>query len=118
MRSYKNLLKKNKNMVINVSAEGIATIRQAILHCANELMAAVNCEDRFNDVLISDTMGALANAISRVDDRLEGAWFSARVRVPGGEAQMLTTSEGRHVSNRSYVAFAREHSLTIHLLFL
>ena len=68
LRSYKNLLKKNKNMVINVSAEGIATIRQAILHCANELMAAVNCEDRFNDVLISDTMGALANAISRVDD--------------------------------------------------
>ena len=118
MRSYKNLLKKNKNMAINVSAEGIATIRQAILHCANELMAAVNCEDRFNDVLISDTMGALANAISRVDDRLEGAWFSARVRVPGGEAQMLTTSEGRHVSNRSYVALVREHSLTIHLLFL
>ena len=105
-------------MVINVSAEGIATIRQAILHCANELMAAVNCEDRFNDVLISDTMGALANAISRVDDRLEGAWFSARVRVPGGEAQMLTTSEGRHVSNRSYDALAREHFLTIHLLFL
>ncbi len=55
-------------MVINVSAEGIVTIRQAILRCANELMAAVNSEDRFNDVLISDTMGALANAISRVDD--------------------------------------------------
>ena len=81
------------------SIEKIETIRHAILECASELTAAVNCEKRFDAVLIDNTITTLANDIKKVNKDLEGAWFSARVMVPGGAAQMLTTEECRRVSN-------------------
>jgi hypothetical protein len=81
------------------SIEEIEAIRRAILECASELMAAVNCENRFNERLIDSTMSTLADVITDVNEDLEGAWFSARVRVPGDAPQMLTTPEYRKVSN-------------------
>ena len=82
------------------SIEEIEGIRRAILECASELTAAVNCENQFDDWLIDRTMSMLANVITDLNEDLEGAWFSARVRVRGnGETQMLTDAECRQVSN-------------------
>ena len=83
-------------------------IREAIRECASVLIDAINCENRFNEVLIVNTMGTLADVIRDVDGRLEGAWFSARVRVPGVGVQMLTTPEERRVSNLLYWNLVRK----------
>jgi hypothetical protein len=79
--------------------EEINAIRSAILDCASELTAAVNCEKRFDDKLIDDTMSTLAEVIKHANDDLKGSWFSAQVKVPEGRAQLLTTPDGRRVSN-------------------
>ena len=79
--------------------EEINAICSAILDCASELTAAVNCEKRFDDKLIDDTMSTLAEVIKHANDDLKGSWFSAQVRVPGVATLMLTTPECRQVSN-------------------
>lgn len=89
-------------MIIHLNFEAIYVIRDAILECASELSDAIDCENRFNETLIVNTMGTLEDVIRGVDGRFEGMWFSARVRVPGVGIQMLTTPEERSVSNLLY----------------
>jgi hypothetical protein len=99
LQAKKAYSEKNKNMFIRVRAEEIITIRRAIITCANGLTAAVHSENRYNARLIDETMSTLANVITDVHDHLEGKWFSARVRVPGGATGMFTTKKCRRVSN-------------------
>ena len=82
----------------------IAEVRRAILECAQTLEAAVNCEQRFNPKYIRDTIITLTEFIKTQAKDLDGAWFSALVRVEGNDAipigttQMLTDAECRKVS--------------------
>ncbi len=85
--------------MVQLRVEEVVAIRRAITTCASELMAAVNCEDRFNAMLIDDTISTLADVIRDVHDDLVGNWFSARVRIPKGAIGMLTTKASQRVSN-------------------
>jgi hypothetical protein len=86
-------------MIYFDTIEEIKAICCAILECASELTAAVNCEKRFDARLIDDTISTLADDIKDVNEDLKGSWFSAQVRVPGVATLMLTTPECRQVSN-------------------
>ena len=107
----------NRTMVIHVSAEEVATIREAILTCANELTVAVNCENRFDESIFENAMSELADIISRADEDLERTWFSALIRVRGGATQMLTTPECRTASKSFMLHSIQEQCLTVQLLF-
>lgn len=82
------------------SLEAIDEARSALLRYAEELRNAQRCEMRFNEDHTIGLMRALGNDMARLNQQLRGGWFSARVKVRGNEeVQMLTTSEGRRVSN-------------------
>ena len=67
---------------------------------AEELCNALHCKMRFNKEYIVGVMRTLGNDMARLNQQLRGGWFSARVKVRGNEeVQMLTTREGRRVSN-------------------
>ena len=82
------------------SLEAIDEARSALLRYAEELRNAQRCEMRFNEDHTIGLMRALGNDMARLNQQLRGGWFSARVKVRGNEeVQMLTTREGRWVSN-------------------
>jgi hypothetical protein len=95
-------LPKKKMMIIYKvdSLEAIDEARSTVLRCAEELRNAQRCEMRFNEDLTIGLMRGLGNDMARLNQNLKGGWFSARVKVRGNkEVHMLTTKEGRRVSN-------------------
>jgi hypothetical protein len=55
---------------------------------------------RFNEDYIVGYMRALDHNIVHLNENLKGGWFSAKVQVRRNkEVHMLTTKEGRRVSN-------------------